>query len=380
MLKIPLTGSSRFRPLLSALALAAAVLAGCETFETPRAVARGEAEEVLVATDSATWAGPVGEALRAELGRPIATLPSGQGAFRLRRVDLSSRSFPTLKLAPHIVFAAPIDTPGEIGDFLRSRVGEGGLDAVRSGQAAAVDLRPDLWADRQLVTVATAASDSALAAQILKRGPELRAAYGRLARERTADEMFARLRQTDLEDEMLAEHGFRVGVQHDFVKVQDTTVTVAGRTGAFVRYRRVLSGTWRDFFVFAEDGVERLPPKPELDRLTDALLEEFARGVYDSSYVQTDDQRPTTTDTVTVAGRTALETRGLWYMTNDVMGGAYIREAFVDPATDRLYVYYGMTFAPDRTLDKRKFLRQMEAIAHTFQTRADVREEPGRET
>ena len=360
------------RTLLPLLAVSAAVLAGCETFEAPRAVARGNVEEVLVATDSATWAGPVGDALRAELGRPVATLPSNQGAFRLRRVDLTSRSFATLKLAPQIVFAAPLDAPGEIGEFLRSRVGEAGLDAVRSGQAAAVNLRPDLWADGQLVTIATAASDSALAAQILERGPQLRRAYGELARERTAGEMFARLRQTDLEDRLLAEHGFTVGIQHDFVPVQDTTVTVAGRTGEFVRFRRVLSDTWRDFFVFAQDGVEQLPPKAELDRLTDALLEEFARGSEDSSYVQTDDQRPTTSDTVTVAGRPALETRGLWYMTNDVMGGAYIREAFVDPATDRLYVYYGMTFAPDRTLDKRKFLRQMEAIAHSFRTRADV--------
>lgn len=364
----------RALPLL--LATAAAVLAGCETFEAPRPVARGEAEEVLVVTDSATWAGPVGEALRATLGRPVTTLPSSQGAFRLRQVPLTSRAFGTLKLTPGIVFAAPVDAPGEIGDFIRARVGEGGLDAVRSGQAAAVNLRPDLWADKQLVTIATAASDSALARQILEAGPQLRAAYGELARQRTGDEMFARLRQTDLEEQLLAEHGFAVGIQHDFVPVQDTTVTVAGRTGTFVRYRRVLSGTWRDFFVFAEDGVSELPPKAELDRLTDALLEEFARGSEDSSYVQTDDQRPTTSETVTVAGRPALETRGLWYMTNDIMGGAYIREAFVDPATDRLYVYYGMTFAPDRTLDKRKFLRQMEAIAHSFRTRADVAAAP----
>ena len=59
-------------------------------------------------------------------------------------------------------------------------------------------------------------------------------------------------------------------------------------------------------------------------------------------------------------------------MTNDVMGGSYVRLAFLDPATDRLYVYYGMTFAPDRTLDKRKFLRQMEAIGHSFASAADL--------
>ena len=71
--------------------------------------------------------------------------------------------------------------------------------------------------------------------------------------------MFSRLRQTDLEDEMMAAHGFSVGVQRDYVKVQDTTVTVNGRTGTFIRFRRVLVDTWRDFFVFAQDGVDRAP-------------------------------------------------------------------------------------------------------------------------
>ena len=35
--------------------------------------------------------------------------------------------------------------------------------------------------------------------QIVESGPELRAAYNRLARERTMGEMFSRLAQTDLE-------------------------------------------------------------------------------------------------------------------------------------------------------------------------------------
>ncbi len=354
---------------LLALAVCCAALVACETYEPPRAIARGDGEQIQIVTDSATWQGPVGDALRAELGKPVVTLPSSQGAFKLKLTELNSRTFPLLKASPHVVFVASVDAPGEIGDFIRTRVGEANLPALRSGQSAAVNLRPDLWANRQLVTIATAASDSALATQIIERGAELRRAYGETARVRTSDEMYARLRQTDLEDEMQQRHGFSVGVQHDYVQTHDTTVTVAGRTGDFVRFRRVLVGSWRDFFVFSQDGVDRLPTEAELAALTDGLLETFARGSYDSSFVQTDDQRPTSLDTTTVAGRPALERRGLWYMTNDVMGGAYISHAWIDAG--RLYLYYGMTFAPDRTLDKRKFLRQMEAIPHTFESRAD---------
>lgn len=355
------------KPLLLPL-LALAVLAGCESVTPPAPTARGNGEEIIVATDSATWAGPVGEALRETLGQPIATLPSNQGAFRVRFQPLTNRFFEALKIQPNLVFAAPIDAEGPIGDFLRSRVGEQNLASVRAGQAAAINLRDDLWAREQLVTVATAASDSLLASQIRARGPELRRRYQELARRRTGTEMFSRLRQTDIEADLFERHGFAVGIQHDYVPVQDTTVTVAGRTGTFVRFRRVLSDTWRDFFVFQQDGVAALPPEDEMDDVTNALLETFARGSYDGSFVQIDDERPMTRDTTSVGGRPAREQRGFWYMTEDVMGGSYVRYTIVDEATDRLFVYYGMTFAPDRTLDKRKLLRQMEAIAFTLQT------------
>ena len=365
-------------PIVALVALLAA-LAGCEAVAGGPPVARGDAEEVLVATDSATWAGPVGDAVRAALAPAVATLPSSQGAFKLRRVDLDGRTFRMLKQSPAVVFVAPVDAPGEIGEFLRARVGEGNLASLRSGEAAAVNVREDLWAQGQLVTIATAASDSALAVQFLRRGPELLAAYQALARERTTAEMFAQARQTDEEQALLDAHGFRVAVQHDYVRVQDTTATAAGRTGTFVRYRRVLADTWRDFFVFAEDGVEALPPPDEVDQVTNDLLRQFAEGSIDSSYVQLEASRPTTRDTVEVAGRPAQEQRGFWQTTVVPMGGSYVRYAFVDPEADRLYVYFGMTFAPDRTLDKRKFLRQMEVIGHTLRTQSDVaREAAGR--
>ena len=361
---------TRFLPFVALLALVA--VTGCETVEMPQAEARGNTEEIIVITDSVTWAGPVGEALREELGRPIPTLPSNQGAFQVRFQPLQSRFFESLKVQPNLVFAAPIDAEGDIGDFLRARVGDDNLDAVRSGTVAAVNLRENLWSNRQLVTIATAASDSALATDIRRRGAEIRAAYERLARERTTEEMFSRLEQTDLEQALLDDHGFKIRIQYDYVQVQDTTATAAGREGTFVRYRRVLSDTWRDFFVFTQDGVERLPSQDALDGITNDLLRQFAQGSIDSSYVQLEKSRAETRDTTEIGGRHAVEQRGFWQTTVVPMGGSYVRYAFVDEAADRLYLYYGMTFAPDRTLDKRAFLRQMEAIGYTLRPAADV--------
>ena len=352
------------RTLAVVTLLTALALSGCEAvIGTPRAV--GEIPEILVVADSATWEGPVGEAIRAELAQPIATLPNNQGAFKLKHRVLTPRTYDGIQAARNVVFAAPIDEDSRVGEFLRNRIDPASQQAIRSGNAVGINLRPSLWASGQLVVLATASDDQALTSQILRRGPELRAAFDSLAHQATYADMFARGRQTALEDSLARDHGWTVNIQHDYVKVQDTTVTAAGRTGEFVRYRRVLTETWRDFFVFVEDDVREVPPPSELDALTDSLLQTFARGVRDVSYVQLDFERPIRQDTVSVQGQPALETRGLWYMTNDLMAGPYVRTAYVDPATDRLFVYYGMVFAPDRRLDKREFLRQLEVIGRT---------------
>ena len=353
---------------LPLFAAALVLLSACEALESPTPIARGDAEEIVVATDSATWAGPVGEAIRETVGRRIATLPSNQGAFKFRRVPLTGQTLSTLQMTPAVMVVGDIDSPGDLGDFIRSRVGEGNLASVRAGDAAAVNVRENLWAQNQLVTIATAADDRALALRLLDAGDGLRDRYDALARLRTAEDMFGRLRQEDVEADLLDRHGFTLGVQADYVLVQDTTATAAGRTGTFVRFRRVLSDTWRDFFVFVEEGVSEVPPPAEVDAITDDLLRQFAQGSIDSSYVQIEKSRPQTNATAEIDGQAAQEQRGFWQTTLVPMGGSYVRYAWVDPATDRLYLYYGMTFAPSRRLDKRKFLRQMETIAYSFRT------------
>ena len=356
----------------AALALALLVsLAACDTpIVGGLPLATGAKHELLVVSDSATWNGVVGDAVRAELAKPIATLPNQQGAFKLRFQGLASGLLPGLKKTRNVLFVGPISDSTEVARFLRARVPEAQREAVEGGRSVALSTRDDLWASGQVVTFATAATDSILARAILDAGPTLRARYDANVLAATVVSMFDAGRQTEVEAGLLADHGFAVNVQHDYLQVQDTTVTALGRTGQFVRFRRVIPETWRDFFVFYQDGVSELPPPDELDRLTDRLLQDLVQGTEEDAYVAVDFRRPVTYDTVRVAGYESLEMRGMWRMVGDLMGGAFIRYAWVDPAQQRLYVYYGMTFAPSRTHDKREFLRQMQAIATTFRTSA----------
>lgn len=361
---------------LAALALFAsgAALVGCDQPLVGLQPAVGGIPEVLVVSDSATWNGLVGEAVRQELAKPIRTLPNQQGFLRLRFQALAPQFMDQIRQTRNVLFIAPIDSETPIGDYLRARVPEGQQGAIESGTSVAVTIRENLWAAGQVAVTATAANDSLLANAIIERADSLRTAYERNVLAETVREMFDTGRQTEIEDELLAEKGWAVAIQHDYIEVQDTTLTVDGQPAAFTRFRRIVPETWRDFFVFTMDGVETLPDDDAIDQVTAGLLRDFAQGNEDDSYVVQDFRRPVEIETVPLAERDAREQRGMWSMSDYSMGGAYIRYAFVDEDTDRLYVYYGMTFAPSRTHDKREFLRQMEAIATTFRTAADEAE------
>ncbi|MEM6327117.1 MAG: DUF4837 family protein [Bacteroidota bacterium] len=360
--------------MIRSLALAALLVsvAGCgdqPLITLPKAT--GPIPEVLVVSDTSTWNGPVGDAVREVLAQPIRTLPNQQGFLRLRFQQLEPEFLTQIRKTRNVLFVAPITSRTAIGDYLRARIPEGQQQALTSGQSVGVTVRENLWASGQVVVTATAGSDSLLADALLGRADSLRAVYNRNVLDWTEVEMYDRARQTEEEDELMAAKGWALALQHDYIQVQDTTVSAAGRTGEFVRFRRIVPETWRDFFVFVQDGVTEVPPRSDLDALTNDLLEQFAVGELDSTYIQLDPRRPVTTDSVQIGERPADETRGLWRMIGYPMGGSYIRYAFVDEATDRLYVYYGMIFSPVPRYDKREFLRQMEIIGTTFRTRED---------
>jgi hypothetical protein len=231
-----------------------------------------------------------------------------------------------------------------------------------------------VWAAGQVVVLAAAGTDSLLAEAFRQNADTLRALLTEQTEVQLRADMFSRGRQTALEDSLLDAHGFAVHVQHDYFVAQDTTAAPAGLPGRYVRLRRVLTDTWRDLGIYYEDDV----PPARLDtayveRVTDAVLETFVRGAYDSSFVRLDRVRPVRSDSVVLAGHPARRTRGLWRMTEDFMGGPFVRYSFYEPRQRRLYVLFGMVYAPQHKFggDKREFLRQLEVIAQTFRTRAD---------
>lgn len=350
------------------------VLAGCSPTGDYRPQAAGPNPLITVVMDSSRWEGPVGEAVRYALGEYQGTLPAPEPLFDLRVFPIDSEAdFERSKTFKNVVYVAPLSDSSNEARVIQSVLAPDARDAVQSGEVPAVVVpRENQWRRDQQVFYITGSTPEAVVEGIERETEDLRYAFTSKVRERLSREMFEKGRQFDKEEQLLADHGYAVNVQHDYLFAADTTDTVW--------LRRILTDTWRDLLIHYEEGVDPSDITPAyIYHLRDSLSERYQQGNA-GGFVEIDRRRPLETENVNFLGRYGFETRGLWHMVGygadgelepHGQGGPFVNYTFYDEDTGRLYMIDGMVFAPG--FDKREFLRQMEAIAHTFRTADDER-------
>jgi hypothetical protein len=64
----------------------------------------------------------------------------------------------------------------------------------------------------------------------------------------------------------------------------------------------------------------------------------------------------------------ALETRGLWKLSDSSAGGPFLSYTFADEKSNRMYYIEGYAYAP--SMDKYKFIQELYTILWTFKSEA----------
>lgn len=362
------------RTTIGLFLFATLAIASCSNADF-RAEAVGEEGQVTVVVDSSLWNGNVGDALRAQIGAPIATLPSQEPMFALKQVSLQTRrDFDMVTARKNVLIVAALEDTSTIESrFLWSSFSDDARNAILEGGPAVVP-RPDHWRRRQQVFYVAGGSAEDLAHVITEQGPGMVHQLNEITRRRLYREMFDIGRQHEIEEYLMTNHGFAVNGQHDYVIAKDTS--------NFVWLRRVLSDTWRSLFVYYEENADAGALSPDwVIRARDALTQRFVLGT-GGGWVEVDQRRPLVADSVDFQSRFAFELRGLWHMVGEEngrkfpfgMGGPFLTYAFYDEPTRRIYLIDGMVFAPN--YPKREFLRQLEVIAYTFRTQEPTNDSP----
>ncbi len=133
----------------------------------------------------------------------------------------------------------------------------------------------------------------------------------------------------------------------------------------FFWFRRDLKNGEQDILLYS------VPLKDEKDLKGDRVIfyrdsigKKFIPGPTDDTYMKTEKNISPSQIIIKINGKKAIETRGLWNMKNDFMGGPYVNYSIVDKKHNRIIVGEGFIYAP--AIDKRDYMVQLEAILKTI--------------
>ncbi|MCQ2174532.1 MAG: DUF4837 family protein [Bacteroidales bacterium] len=324
--------------VLFALALTAAF--GCNQGPKTRYLpsVSGKAGEVIVVIQKGDWEDALGECVRRILAADCPYLPVREPLYTL--VNVAPSAFNNLfNVHRNIVvlnIGAKADTVG-------------------------VEYLKDAWASPQCL-VRISAPDTATACSLLRQsGAKIIDVLEQAERERVISgslryenkDLGAKVRKTFGGSVRVPNTYHLVTAKDNFIWLQSNGQGDAFQALVFYKYP-------------AEQGVNEL----ELDRILarrDEFMKAYVSGPVPGSYGKTApaESFPPYIEYLKYKGRDFAQTRGMWELEGDFMGGPFVSEAFYSRDGKEVIVTEGCIYLPGK--DKRLNLRQVESLLYSWE-------------
>ena len=183
------------------------------------------------------------------------------------------------------------------------------------------------------------------------QGPWLKKQYDDLLIKRQSIHLFeGSTRQKDLEKSLLEKYNWKLKIPWGYTVIRDSSEGNFFWMGRDIPYRW-LAVKWENGLVFSDSS--------SVHSYVMDLPSRFFKNIQYSNYLFK-------IEPVTFKNYGAWKITGLWESIDEAQGGPFISYLFYDEVTERTFFIHSMIFHPGR--DKYLLLRQVDIIAHTFET------------
>ena len=156
--------------------------------------------------------------------------------------------------------------------------------------------------------------------------------------------------------ETLSNLGLYLKIPFAYKKVDDT--------GQFLWYRNTFERGLLNIIVYEVPLFDQSYTHENLVSFRDSIGKNYIPGQFDNTYMRTElNYIPVTTE-VEIGSIQALESRGLWFVEGDYMGGPFLSYTIKDEVNERLIVVEGFSYSPSSK--KRDVVFELEAILKTI--------------
>lgn len=307
------------------------VLISCEKSDKVTLVSStGRINHVLIVMNNEDWDGKIGDELKKIIGQPVLGLPQEENQFSINQVD--PITFNSLfKRNRNILFV--------------------GIDHEENFYT-----NHDVYASPQTTLTILAKNKEDLIENIRSHADDIIEIFKKndlaLYQRKVTKEFH------NPEDiETLNALGITMKIPFEYKQVEDS--------GQFLWYRNTFERGLLNIIAYEIPFIEESFSEESLVAFRDSIGKNYIPGQFENTYMRTEPQFKPITETVEFNNFESLESRGLWFVEGDYMGGPFISYTIEDEENDRLIVVEGFSYSPGAK--KRDVVFELEAILKTIE-------------
>ena len=290
----------------------------------------GAINTLSVVIDNEMWKGAVGDTIRKYYAAEVIGLPWVEPMFSIHQM-------------PPEVFT---------GNTRSSR----NILVVQKDTAVVAGIKTDLYAEPQKVALIKGPSDQVIMEKIASTAEKAIATF-KMNDIKESQKRFTRSlnRETDLQEEL--------GISLTMPSVYK----IAKQENNFFWIERQIPKGTMNILVY-EMPLQSIPEDSTrvdaIVKMRDSIGQKYVPGREEGMYMITEKAYAPYVFDTKIAGRPAIETKGMWEVKNFMMAGPFVNYIVEDAPNNRLVVLEGFTFAP--STNKRDYMFELEAVLKTL--------------
>ena len=299
----------------------------------------GNINNVSVVLNNELWDGSIGEAIRNVLAAPIYGLPQDEPMFTISQI-------------PPSVFS---------GFVTKNRT----ILKIDINKEAGIDISNNVYAQPQKVIVISGKTKQEIIDIINNNAPKIVEIFRK-------EELAERLRQMNK-----SPHTYKSIQEKLRLTIQfPSAYRIAKSSANFFWIRKDITTGTTNLILFTvpfNDIKRNDSLANQIIKIRDSVAKQHIRGRQDGemnangekieSYMTTEKAYAPFVKATIINNKPTIETKGLWDLKQDFMGGPFINYAIEDKINQRWVIVEGFAFAP--SVEKRDYMLELEAIIRT---------------
>ena len=305
-------------------------LGACQDSEKVLPKSVGAINEISLVIENDLWEGAVGDSIRRYFAAPVDGLPWDEPLFTIRQVS-----------------------PEVFTDFVRTRRN---VLIAKVDSTESAGIKNDMFAKPQQVAIVKSTTEEGLMEQVAQYSQQIISEFKQMELKESQKRFNRSLnKEKDLEE---------LGISLTMPSIYK----MAKKEDNFYWIERIIHKGTMNILVY-EMPLGSIPNDSTrveaIIKMRDSIGEKYVPGREEGMYMITEKAYAPYVFDAELAGRKAIETKGMWEVKNFFMAGPFLNYIVEDKPNDRLLVLEGFTFAP--STNKRDYMFELEAILKTLE-------------